>query len=186
MFDRTRHPELVSGSISPFTPSACGARWMLKRVQHDGRFGDGTAYPTRHPELVSGSLSPPGLRQGGKAESYRKVAPVRVGRLDEIDFPRTVPVLQLLLAGDRRKHVPVHFEPDQPFDAVTRGEAGQHGLAMLPQPLFQARRHADVERTARLACEDVYARAAFTGHGAVCGARWTLKQVQGDGLGVGR
>ena len=31
-----RHPELVSGSISPLGSSACGARWMLKRVQHDG------------------------------------------------------------------------------------------------------------------------------------------------------
>ena len=31
-----RHPELVSGSISPSAPSVPGARWMLKRVQHDG------------------------------------------------------------------------------------------------------------------------------------------------------
>jgi hypothetical protein len=30
-----RHPELVSGSISPLAPSGCVARWMLKRVQHD-------------------------------------------------------------------------------------------------------------------------------------------------------
>ena len=30
-----RHPELVSGSISPLVPSVCAARWMLKRVQHD-------------------------------------------------------------------------------------------------------------------------------------------------------
>ena len=47
----SRHPELVSGSISPFTPEHClasklrrsassakaarAARWMLKQVQHD-------------------------------------------------------------------------------------------------------------------------------------------------------
>jgi hypothetical protein len=30
-----RHPELVSGSISPLVPSVCAARWMLKQVQHD-------------------------------------------------------------------------------------------------------------------------------------------------------
>ncbi len=30
-----RHPELVSGSISQHRP-ALAARWMLKRVQHDG------------------------------------------------------------------------------------------------------------------------------------------------------
>jgi hypothetical protein len=30
-----RHPELVSGSISPLVPSVFAARWMLKQVQHD-------------------------------------------------------------------------------------------------------------------------------------------------------
>ena len=32
----TRHPELVSGSISPLQPADRVARWMLKQVQHDG------------------------------------------------------------------------------------------------------------------------------------------------------
>ena len=35
MTNQIRHPELVSGSISPLAPSGCVARWMLKRVQHD-------------------------------------------------------------------------------------------------------------------------------------------------------
>ena len=30
-----RHPELVSGSISPLCPSVLASRWMLKQVQHD-------------------------------------------------------------------------------------------------------------------------------------------------------
>jgi hypothetical protein len=30
-----RHPELVSGSISPLVPSVGLPRWMLKQVQHD-------------------------------------------------------------------------------------------------------------------------------------------------------
>ena len=30
-----RHPELVSGSISPLNPLVCVTRWMLKQVQHD-------------------------------------------------------------------------------------------------------------------------------------------------------
>jgi hypothetical protein len=33
---RPRHPELVSGSISPPQPADRVARWMLKQVQHDG------------------------------------------------------------------------------------------------------------------------------------------------------
>jgi probable rRNA maturation factor len=31
-----RHPELVSGSISPPQPKGSEAEWMLKQVQHDG------------------------------------------------------------------------------------------------------------------------------------------------------
>ena len=34
--DAIRHPELVSGSISPLNPTVAMARWMLKQVQHDG------------------------------------------------------------------------------------------------------------------------------------------------------
>ncbi len=32
----TRHPELVSGSISQLAKSEFAERWMLKQVQHDG------------------------------------------------------------------------------------------------------------------------------------------------------
>jgi acyl-CoA ligase (AMP-forming) (exosortase A-associated) len=32
----TRHPELVSGSISPLAPEREAIKWMLKQVQHDG------------------------------------------------------------------------------------------------------------------------------------------------------
>ena len=139
--------------------------------------------PTRHPELVSGSISPPGLRQGGKAESYCKVAPMRVGRLDQIDLPRSVPVLQLLLAGNRREHVAVHLEPDQPFDAVLVGKPRLRALAVLPQAAFEVGCYTDVQRAPRLARKDIHAGVAFTAHAAGCGARWTLKQVQGDGFG---
>ena len=139
----------------------------------------------RHPELVSGSIPRFALRQRGKAEANRKVAPVRVGRLDKIDLPRSVPVLQLLLAGNRREHVAVHLEPHEPLDLVLPGEAWRHRFAVLPQAGLKVGRDADVEGAARLACEDVDARVAFAGHGAEFAARWTLKQVQGDGLRIG-
>ena len=32
---QTRHPELVSGSISPLYPMVSAEGWMLKQVQHD-------------------------------------------------------------------------------------------------------------------------------------------------------
>ena len=139
----------------------------------------------RHPELVSGSIPRFAWRQRGKAEAHRKVAPMRVGRLDQIDFPWTVPVLQLLLAGNRREHVAVHLEPHEPLDLVLPGEAWRHRFAMLPQAGLKVGRDADVEGAARLACEDVDAGVAFTSHGAGFAARWTLKQVQGDGSRMG-
>ena len=111
---------------------------------------------------------------------------MRVGRLDEIDFPRPVPVLQLLLAGYRRKHVPVHFEPDQPFDAVLVRKPRLRALAVLPQAAFEVGCYTDVQRAPRLARKDIHAGVAFTAHRADFAARWTLKQVQGDGLGMGR
>lgn len=35
-----RHPELVSGSLSPRERKVREAEWMLKRVQHDGVAGE--------------------------------------------------------------------------------------------------------------------------------------------------
>jgi hypothetical protein len=35
-----RHPELVSGSISPTAQAVIGAPWMLKQVQHDELVND--------------------------------------------------------------------------------------------------------------------------------------------------
>jgi hypothetical protein len=36
--NHSRHPELVSGSISPNQAGLSTGRWMLKQVQHDGVF----------------------------------------------------------------------------------------------------------------------------------------------------
>ncbi len=141
--------------------------------------------PNRHPELVSGSISRFARRQRVEAEADSKVAPVRIARLDEVDFPGSVPVLQLLLASDRGAHIAVHLEPDQPLDEMSSGEAESDLFAMLPQAGFKVGGHADVERAARLAGKDVDAGGALATHRAGSAARWTLKQVQGDGVVLG-
>jgi len=156
-----RHPELVSGSILPFSPLARGARWMLKRVQQDG-------------DDVTSTLKP------RKPKAHRKVEPVRVSLFDQVDLPLPAPVLKLLFARDRRHHFTMTFEPDQHLDAVTIGEAGQRAIAVLPESADKIRRDADVERPARLACQDIDARFPFTDHTPELAAGWTLKQVQGD------
>ena len=137
----------------------------------------------RHPELVSGSIAPPTLKHRGETKAHPKVLPVRVGLLDQVDLPLSVPVLELLFARDRSDHIAVHFKPDQPLDAVPLGKSRQDAFAVLPKPGHKVGRDANVERAARLAGEYVNARISFARHGAEYAARWTLKQVQGDGAG---
>ena len=43
MLHNIRHPELVSGSISPIYTPVSVARWMLKQVQHDEVLCEGFA-----------------------------------------------------------------------------------------------------------------------------------------------
>ena len=50
-----RHPELVSGSISP--PHEPSPEWMLKQVQHDGLAGKGRQMRTEHGRLDEITLS---------------------------------------------------------------------------------------------------------------------------------
>ena len=140
----------------------------------------------RHPELVSGSISPHARSEGWETEPHRKVAPLGVRAVDQIDLPRPLPVFQLLLAGNRALHVAEHLEVDEPVDGVARGEAARDAFPVLRQPLHEVGRYADVGRAVVPACKDVDARLLLGRHGSEHAARWTLKQVQGDGVLGGR
>ena len=177
-----RHPELVSGSISRPAPSLPGAGWMLKQVQHDGCVaGAGRVRPAgSHPHCASAIIAQCVRQNRFKTKPDGQISPVRVRRFDQVDFPLTPPVLQLFFTGDCRDHVAVHFEPDQPGDAVLAGEAGQRALAVLPQSGLKIGRYANVQRSAWLAGKNVDARITLDRHGAEHAARWTLKQVLGD------
>ena len=162
------HPELVSGSISRRSQAVIGARWMLKRVQHDGGGVKSVAYR-------------------GQAEVDRQINPLRIFRFNQVDFPTAMPVFQLFLSGDRAGHVIEHFKADNTIYRILRGISGTQVVAMLVKALDQVRGYADVERTVELAGEYVDARLLGFTHGLRIGSRWTLEQVQGDGLrGIGR
>ena len=135
----------------------------------------------RHPELVSGSIVPPTLKLREKTKAHPKVLPMRVGLLDQVDLPLSVPVLELLFSRDRGDHVTVHFKPGQPLDAMLLCKPRHGAFAVLPKPSNKVGCDANVERAARLAGEYVNARISFARHGVEYAARWTLKQVQGDG-----
>ena len=135
---------------------------------------------SRHPELVSGSIFPHTRSKRGEAQPHRKVAPLGVRAVDQIDLPRSLPVFQLLLAGNRALHVAEHLEVNEPVDRIAGREALGHTFAVLPQSLHQVRRHADVSRAVVPAGEDVDAGVALNWHNSKHAARWMLKQVQHD------
>ena len=137
--------------------------------------------PHRHPELASGSICPPALRQRRQTKPDRQIDPVRIALFDQVDLPLPVPALQLLFAGDGVLHVVEHFEADQPVDMVSGCKPRQRPIAMLPKPRRKVGRHADIQRSVLPTGQDVDAGIACLPHGAECEAKWTLKQVQGDG-----
>lgn len=163
-----RHPELVSGSISPRSQAVIGARWMLKRVQHDGGGVKSVSYR-------------------GQAEIYRQINPLRVFRFNQIDLPLAMPVFQLFLSRDRAVHVVEHLKSDKAIHRIFRGMSGRQFVAMLVKALDQIRRHADIQRAVWLAGEYVDGGLFRLSHGRYMGSPWTLKQVQGDDFeGIGR
>ncbi len=138
--------------------------------------------PPRHPELVSGSIARPTPAQRRQAQASRKVMPVHILALDEVDLPSPMPALQLLLARDGGGHVGEHLKADEGVDVVAACEAGTGPFAMLPEPCGEVAGNANVERAMGFAGEDVDAGVAFELHGAETAATWMLKQVQHDGI----
>ena len=162
-----RHPELVSGSISPRSQAVIGSRWILKRVQR-GSCVKSVAYR-------------------GQSQVDCQINPLRVFRFNQINFPLAIPVLQLLLSRDRAVHVVEHLKSDKAIHRIFRGISGRQLVAVLVKALDQVRRYADVQRTVGLAGEYVDAGLFHLSHGRYMDAPWTLKQVQGDAFrGIGR
>ena len=139
--------------------------------------------PLRHPELVSGSIvrSVPPYRW--QTQSNRQINPLRIFGIDKIDFPRPMPVLQLLLASNGCLHRAEQFEMDQAINRIFGSMAWRRMTAMLRKPLEQVGSYAGVKRAVKLASKDIYARLLFLSHQRSLAAKWTLKQVQGDGEG---
>jgi hypothetical protein len=107
---------------------------------------------------------------------------MRVIGVDKIDLPRPVPVLQLFLPRNRGRHVGeqfiMHKSVDRIYGRVTRRKV----VAMLIYALGQVRRHAYVSRAIKFAGQNIDAGLFLFSHRLNNAAKWTLKQVQGDGV----
>ena len=118
-----------------------------------------------------------------QAQPHRQINPLRVFGIDEVDFPRSMPVFQLFLARDSSLHRAENFEMHQPVNRIFGCVAWRKMTAMLRQSLEQVGRYADVKRAVMSARKNIYARLLFMSHRQAIAAKWTLKQVQGDETG---
>ena len=125
-------------------------------------------------------------RKRRQPQAHRQVRPMRVALIDQVDLPWAVPVLKLFFAQDCRFHLAEQFEMDEPMNTVARGMSGQRIVAVLPKPSDQVGSHANIQRPVKLTGQNVDARLlVLSGHAWNDAAKWALKQVQGDGVGVG-
>ena len=154
-----RHPELVSGSISPIAQVVQAEEWMLKRDQHD------------HPSI---------LGKGRQTQSDGEIMPIGIFAEDQVYLPLAVPALELFLAQDGAFHVAEHFVPDEKIHAVSASEAFNFAATMLPEPCDEVAGDTDVERSVGFTGEDVDARSSLELHGLESETTWMLKQVQHD------
>ena len=134
----------------------------------------------RHPELVSGAIGRLTLPHRWQTQPDSQIHPVRIRVVNQIDFPRPMPIFQLLLARNRGLHRAKNLKMHQSVNRIFGSMPGCHTAPMLRKPLEQVRRDTDIKRTIMLACKYIYARSFFVSHTLDSAAKWTLKQVQGD------
>src|SRR5690606_30659873 len=84
-----------------------------------------------------------------------KIRPCRVALLDQVDLPLARPFLQGLLAPDCFQRGAELLKVDKPHDAVARRKRTCLAGAVLRQSACDVARHADVQRSSLLACENV-------------------------------
>ena len=72
----------------------------------------------------------PGL-QRIKSKTLGKIFPLRIACFDQFQLPGAPPFLDSLLAGDRRFHAFMMFQPYKTFDTVLLGKAIEGSGAML-------------------------------------------------------
>jgi hypothetical protein len=174
--DRSRHPELVSGSNSRISRVVSVARWMLSRkategklVQHDG---------------LRDRVSASNRRQ---AQIHRQIHPLRILRFNQFDLPWTVPVFQLLLTRYCIFNIIKYFKTNETMNSIFRRVTGRKIVAVLMKAFQQIGSHANIQRSIWLTGQYIDARLLGFPHSRFIGSPWTLKQVQGDAFGgIGR
>ena len=139
----------------------------------------------RHPELVSRSIAPHGPPYRFQPQPDREIGPMRIIGIDKVYLPWSVPILPLLFASNGRRHISKHLIMDKAINRIFRSMTRGKIVTVLIHALRQVRRHANISRPVQLVCKDIGAGLFFLKrHGQRFTVKWTLKQVQGDEMGI--
>src|SRR5579871_5038378 len=84
--------------------------------------------------------------------------------LDQLNFPSAIPFLEQLLALDRILDIGKLLEVDELVHLILLGEAGHGVRAVFVHAADEIVRHADVQRPAEFAGEDVYPEDSLPAH----------------------
>ena len=88
-------------------------------------------------------------------EGAEKVIPFRIHGFDQIDFPLTVPFLELLFAGNGVNNPVVDFVIDKLCHAIFSREGPAAAIAMRKSTFVKVIGYADIERAVLTARENV-------------------------------
>jgi hypothetical protein len=108
--------------------------------------------PALHP--FSNSWHSAALRRQG----WVKISPIRVFPFDQIDFPVTLPLLDLPFPDQRCLKAFMGFEPHETVDAVLGGKAGDRSCLVLPNAAREFEARTDVERAVGPAGKEINKR----------------------------
>ena len=101
-----------------------------------------------------------------------EVIPVWVSLLDQLDLPRAVPALQLLLALNGGTNLTKVFEIDETSHTLFLGEPLRQLFSMLVEAPDKIVRHADIERAAKTARQNIDVIDALTHTATLVATGW--------------
>src|SRR6476659_4193507 len=91
-----------------------------------------------------------------------KIGPAGVQAINEADFLRSRPSLQLRFTGDRSKNIRIILVVDKLLALVFKGEAGFNSLSVLPSSARQPISHPNVKNRVIAIRQDVNAKIVIT------------------------
>src|SRR3982750_34410 len=126
--------------------------------EHDGWMGRARTTAGFFRTPATAGYSSGDMAAGLFEDVWKEVAPARIRRLDQLELPRPVPLLELCFAANGRREVRMQLEPCEEHDAVLLRESIVQALAMFVNALAKPPGHTDIKRAAFATRHDIDGR----------------------------